>query len=145
MIILGEWFENIDGRVLPVVWGKVQTAGGDYFRTMFHVDTGVDCTVFTPGTVEVLGFQPMPGIFSIAGVTGTTSGGTIETTIALDRENGTEISLTGHYTAIIGPTHLDIDILGRDLLYHFGLIVDRPGSFVALIAPNHRYRIEEIH
>src|SRR5258708_17404943 len=109
---------------------------------MFHVAAGADCTVFIPATVAKLGFEPAPNIFSVAGVGGTAATGTIHTTIAMDRENGAEVNLTGDYTAIIGPTHLDLDVLGRDLLFHFGLIVDRPNR-VALIAPNHRYRIEE--
>jgi hypothetical protein len=144
MILFGEWAETDDGRVLPIIRGKVLTAGDIYCEAFFLVDSGADCTVFTAQELKKLGYQAAPNLASISGVGGIASTGTIETTIILKRENGSDVRMPGHYTVELGPSHLDMNVLGRDILHHFTLILDRPGRIVALVAPNHRYRIEEI-
>jgi hypothetical protein len=51
--------------------------------------------------------------------------------------------IRGHFAVATDPIALDVNIPGRDLLFHFAVIVDRPAKHVVLVAPNHRYRIEE--
>jgi len=65
----------------------------------------------------------------------------VATQIRLARDGGGKAVFRGRYAAFTRLEALDMSVLGRDIMQLFAVIVDRPDGVVALVRPNHRYRI----
>ena len=67
----------------------------------------------------------------------------VDHVLELTRDDGGPAHIRGEFAAFIDPTATDLSILGRDVLYHFDVILSRRNE-VLLLAPNHQYRVELI-
>ena len=144
MRIDGEWYVCDDGMVRPVIRGASQAASGRWEPAPFLVHTGADRTVFSAAIFEILGFPQAPTQMSIGGVGGIAESVTVATQIRLKRDEGRTVAFRGEYAAFTQFEALDMNVLGRDILELFAVIVDRPTSVVSLIRQRHVYRIEAL-
>ena len=144
MRIDGEWYACDDGMVRPVIRGAIQAANGAWEPAPFLVDTGADRTVFSAAIFEILGFPQAPTQMNIGGVGGIAESVTIATQIRLKRDGDRTVAFRGEYAAVTQFEALDMNVLGRDILELFAVIVDRSTSVVSLIGQRHVYRIEEL-
>jgi len=110
----------------------------------FLVDSCADCTVFSANLLSRPGIPPTPAPAgsSLQGISGTCGFVLIRTVLELTRDDGGPSHVRGEFAAFIDPTATDLSILGRDVLYHFDLILSRRRNEVSLLAPNHQYRVE---
>ncbi len=142
MRIDGEWLECDDGFVRPVIRGQVLNAHGNWEPVLLLVDTGADCTVLSAAILDVLGFEAGTTRERIGGIGGVTQSVEVATKIRLPRENGGVVVFRGRFAAFTQVEALEISVLGRDIMQMFAVIVDRPGSVVALVGQQHRYSIQ---
>ena len=142
MRISGEWFPCDDGFVRPVVGGEILNAHGQWEPTLFLVDTGADCTVFSAAILDVLGFDVSQTQRQLGGVGGVSPSVEISTRIRLPHDRGGTAIFRGQSAAMTRLEALDMSILGRDILNLFSVIVDRQGDVDELIRPPHRYVVE---
>ncbi len=66
----------------------------------------------------------------------------LTTILELTRDDGSPAHIRGEFAAFIDPNASDLSILGRDVLYHFDVILSRRRNEILLLAPNHQYRVE---
>ena len=142
MRIDGEWLQCADAVVRPVIRGEVLNAEGVWKPIEFLVDTGADCTAFSAAVLDVLGFQSVKGHKQLGGVGGMADCVEVVTQIRLARDDGGKAVFRGRYAAFTRLESLDMGVLGRDIMQMLAVIVDRPAGVVALVRPNHRYRIQ---
>lgn len=141
MRINGLWYLCDDGIVRPVLVGDVRTATGTWYRTKFLVDTAADRTVLTAAVLQNLGFPGEPNRGQLEGVGGQAASVEVQTPLRLFRENGGEVQFNGRFAAFLDLTAIDMNVLGRDILNLFAVIVDRPRDVVCLLAQDHYYDI----
>ena len=143
MLLLGEWFPSSDGTILPVLKGGVLAANGKWISEHFLVDSGADVTVLSPAVHRELRL-PTNGVNGqlggIGGVTGVTF---VSTHIRSQRHDGGTAVFRGNYHTLAAAQHMEISVLGRDIIDMFALIVDRPGNVVCLLREKHSYEIKE--
>jgi len=142
MRVSGQWYECDDGIVRPIVRGEIFNANGRWEPTIFLVDTGADCTVFSAATLDVLGFEAATTGKRLGGIGGVAEIVEVATRIRLPQDDGGIAVFRGHYAAVTEMEALDISVLGRDIMQMFAVIVDRPGDVVSLVREHHRYVIE---
>ena len=142
MRIDGQWYECDDGFVRPVIRGEILSANGRWEPTLFLVDTGADCTVFSAAIFDLLGFEPAETPRHLGGIGGVTDSVQVPTRIRLPRDDGRYAVFHGRFAAVTDLEALDISILGRDIMEMFAVIVDQRNEIVALLAQHHRYLIE---
>ena len=142
MRIDGEWLQFDDGVVRPVIRGKILNAVGVWKPIELLVDTGADCTALSAAVLDLLGFPSAESHAQLGGVGGVAESVAIATQIQLACDDGGKAVFRGRYAAFTRLESLEMSVLGRDIMQMFTVIVDRPGKVVALIRPNHRYRIE---
>lgn len=142
MRIDGEWLECDDGFVRPVVRGAVLNVRREWEPVPLLVDTGADCTVFSAAILDVLGFGSHASDKRLAGIGGIVESVKIETQLRLPRDDGGTATFRGEYAAFTQLEHLDMSILGRDIMDMFAVVIDRPSRIVTLIREQHRYAIE---
>ena len=58
-------------------------------------------------------------------------------------DDGRTIRVRGDFASFTDPAATDLSVLGRDVLDNFDLISSRRRDEIFLLAPKHRYRIEE--
>jgi hypothetical protein len=92
--------------------------------------------------LDVLGFRSTEVYKQLGGVGGMADCIEVTTQIQLARDDGGKAVFRGRYAAFTQLESLDMSVLGRDIMQMFAVIVDRAGGVVALVRPNHRYRIE---
>jgi len=128
----------------PALRAKVHAHDGTHQTEAFLVDTCADRTVFSANLLSRLGFPPTPApaSLSLQGISGTCGFVLVGTVLELTRDDGGPAHIRGEFAAFIDPTATDLSILGRDVLYHFDLILSRRRNEVLLLAPNHQYRVE---
>jgi hypothetical protein len=139
----GAWRIGEDGRLRPVVLGLVADVAGVRHAVPFLVDTGADGAVLTCDALALLGFDPGGlGDAGIEGVGGQAPSVTVPTDVWLQWETGQYVLFRGPLLAFTDPTTLETSVLGRDILNHFAVIVDRPGDVVCRLVGNHRYVVQ---
>jgi hypothetical protein len=143
MLLKGEWLLCGDGVMRPVLHGEAEARDGSWAEVNLLVDTGADRTVFSAAALLELGLEPLDVAEGLTGVGGRVSSVVVETRIQFTREDGVPIILRGRYAGTTDPDTLDMSVLGRDIMNHFALIVDRPGDTVCLLGQAHRYVIEQ--
>jgi hypothetical protein len=138
MRIAGTWVPFEDGITRPLVTVYLQTVNGTQFEEQFLVDCGADQTVFTAELFVRLGLAASPGS-NLAGVGGTHNSVSIQTTLVLKNDAGGTAVIRGEFAAFTSPSALDLNVLGRDVLNNFDVILSRPRNEILLLSPPHRY------
>jgi Retroviral aspartyl protease len=139
----GFWALGTDRILRPVLKGFVLDADGDLEDVIFMLDTGADRTVFAAETLKVLGKAwPELNNFQLEGVGGSTSVVSVDEVICFLNESTEPIPFRGPFLGFTDPNALEISILGRDLLNHFAVIVDRQADRVALLTKQTQYTIK---
>lgn len=137
----GQWKLCDDGVIRPVLRGWVRLVDGSWTPVPFLVDSAADRTVFHSGILEQLHAVPRPSASGLAGVGGKAASVEVQTKIAFLREDGSEVRFGDVFAAFTQPEASDMSILGRDILNHLAVIVDRPRDVVCLLGPGHHYDI----
>lgn len=141
MRIDGRWLLCDDGVTRPIVRGELEAGEGLRHAVEFLVDIGADRTVLNAATVAEVGLTPLEAEEAVSGLGGVAATVMVETIIHLPRETGNTVAFRGQFTAVTEAAALEINILGRDILDLFAVIVDRPGDVVCLLSQRHRYAI----
>lgn len=141
MHIAGRWVHGDDNIIRPVIKCAVLAADGSWAPTEILVDTGADRTVFMASFLTALALPYLPASHQLGGVGGAATTVTVGTQIRFELEGGGTILFQGTYAAFTQPDALDMNILGRDIMNLFGVIIDRPGDVVCMIGKEHRYAI----
>ena len=139
----GSWFPCPDGRLRPVVHGELADGAGVRYRLPFLVDTGADVSVISLAALTEIQFDIPTGLGSqLEGVGGRSESVTLDTPLWLTRETGADVRFHGPFLASPAVDQFGVSVLGRDVLNHFAVIVDRQRDTVCLLAGNHRYAIQ---
>jgi len=144
VLISGEWLDNGEGIVLPIVRARIVGASGQSSHAeAFLIDSGAELTVFREALVNRLRLSivPSPPGLSLTGVGGRSDFVTLDATLEFDRDDGLAARVHGPYSAFTDPKAIDLSLLGRDVLHNFDLILSRQRNEVLLLAPNHRYQV----
>jgi hypothetical protein len=144
MRIVGDWLIDEDGVARPVVEIRIADVDGTYTPDTFLIDTGADRTVLGASLLQKLRFptsDSTPG-FALQGVGGASPFVLLTTVLQFIRDDGYPIHVSGEVAAFTDPAATDLNLLGRDVLDNFDVIVSWRRNEVLLLAPNHRYRIE---
>jgi hypothetical protein len=141
MVIAGVWKLEKDGITRPLVDVLFDLDDGRRESELFLVDSGADCTVFTDHLVAKLGLSPSAGS-GLIGLGGTSSSASVDATINLVTTAGQEVRVKGAFACAPG-SELDLNLLGRDVLANFDVIMSRRRKEVLLVAGSHRYLITE--
>jgi len=142
MLISGAWAVDDDGATRPYLRGEVRRADGTWQEVAFLIDSGADQTVLTSQSLEGLGFTLPEKVGALLGLGGAGAAVALDTVIRFYREDGTAIAINGPFAASVTPTALDTNVLGRDILGNFAVILDRPSKTITLLHPPHRYTIQ---
>lgn len=143
MLLNGEWSLDPDGVRRPVIRAEVLTSTGTWEPVELLVDTGADRTVLLAGWFELLGFDPLDDEERLSGIGGLTDSVRIPTQLRFTRADGQLQPVNGPYSIFLNSAASDCSVLGRDVLNHFSVIVDRPALTVCLLTGRHRYIIQE--
>lgn len=143
MLITGLWLQGKDGVVRPFVAAEVVAAGGNTLFEYFLLDTGSDRTIFSAALLAKLGLPtlPAPTNLSVGGVGGFNPVVLVDTTLELPRADGGVVQIQVQFLAFTQMGAFDVNLLGRDLLDHFDVIVSRPRGEVQLLAGIHHYAV----
>jgi hypothetical protein len=141
MRINGEWYPCDDGFIRPTVVGRLRTGQGRLIAVRFLIDSGADWTTFAPGAVRRLRTTLEHSDFELYGIGGMCATSAITTSIQFACEDDIIATLHGNFGALTELGSLDMSVLGRDILNHFALILDRQHDLVVLINQRHRYSI----
>lgn len=140
----GKWLECEDGVHRPVLDGAVIDPGGAAMTFPFLIDTGADSTVLSYEAVAYVGLEvEIEGGAALEGIGGLVRSVAVATQFWLLNSAGTPIRFPGRFSGRPFPTGDQMCILGRDLLGHFAVIIDRPAGAICLIQGSHRYIIQE--
>lgn len=143
MQIPGEWSRSDDGVYRPIVRGRVSALGGRLVADEFLVDVGADRSVFSAALLAKLDLpvrQPSEGV-GMFGAGGQSEFVLVNTLIELETTGGPPARIRGEFAAFAGSEDLGFSLLGRDVLNLFDVIISRRNNEIALLAPNHQYRI----
>lgn len=140
MIVPGRWKEQ-DGVLLPIVPVTVDLAEGGQLELYFLLDTGAERTVLSYGDLMKLEAECEPSGEVLSGVGGTSGAVRVDQPLKFRRSDGEFVSLNGPFLAFADPAGLDLSVLGRDILGHFAVIVDKPKRAVVLLHGGHDYRV----
>jgi len=143
MLIRGEWWRCSDGEIRPTVPIDVVGAGEAPFHRRFLVDIGADRTVFSAALLADLGLEAdaAPPDVNFQGIGGVSPFVVVATVLEFVHEGGGIARVRGQFAAFSDPRATDMNILGRDVLNHFDVIVSRRRNEVVLLAPNHCYTV----
>jgi hypothetical protein len=142
MLIKGNWHACDDGDFRPVILGAMVAADGRWLGMPFLVDTGADQTVLSSDTYRRLGFVGADAGRNLGGVGGLAETVRVTSMVRFLCEDGGTATFRGDFSAFAEPEILDMNVLGRDIMDMFAVIVDRPGDVVLLLGTNHRYTIQ---
>jgi hypothetical protein len=143
MRIVGEWLAGEGDVNRPIVRAEVHAGDGTLQPGVFLIDPGADRTVFSAEFLAKLHLPPLPTPEGMAleGVGGGCEFVVVETVVELPRDDGRKARIKGQFAAFTDSAANDLSILGRDILFHFDLILGREYGEVLLLAPPHQYRV----
>ena len=141
MLIAGLWLHDDDDVIRPVVKGAVLDVNGLWTPTEFLVDSGADRTVFMGIFLKELGLPHLPTIHHLGGVGGAVATVHVGTQIRFSVAGGNAIVFEGTFAGFTQEDALDMNVLGRDIMNQFAVIVDRPGDVVCMVGKGHCYSI----
>ena len=142
MLIAGVWHECDDTIVRPVIRGEIQGADGAWLKVPFLVDTGADVTVLSADVLRALDLPAIDSPGQLGGAGGVVESVVVAAEIRFTHDKGGKATFKGDFAGCKNPTHLDMSVVGRDILDLFALIVDRQGDVIALLGQRHSYAIE---
>ena len=102
-----------------------------------------DVTVLGPVVSEAMQWDLTGSSQQLGGIDGDVNSTIVSTQIQFYLDDGLPVTFRGSFHAIHNAQHLEMSVLGRDIIEMFALIVDRPGDVVCLLRENHRYEIQE--
>jgi hypothetical protein len=137
--IKGDWVVGSDGVSRPMV--EVLLAGASVLSRRFLVDTGADVTVIRRVTLDALGVALPTTAVAASGIGGDASLVSLSTYLVLQVEGGGTARVNGPFTASLDPVAFEFDLLGRDVLNNFEVLVSRRRGEVLLLAPPHEYQV----
>lgn len=143
MRVDGYWQVDRAGAVRPVLEVGMTDASGRLIEVVFLIDTGADRTVLDHQTLADLGAGIGTTGDYLHGIGGRIDAVSIDVPILLRRTDGHPVTIHGPFLASPDPAGLDQSVLGRDVLDHFALIIDRCGDVVTLLHAPHRYIIQD--
>ena len=144
MLIAGEWQVGDDGVTRPIVRVKVFGVSGRPVTDDFLIDSGADRMVFSATLMAQLRLptrSAQPGL-TLSGIGGESAFVVVTAVIEFLRDEGGPVRVRGEFAGFTDPTATDLSILGRDVLDHFDVLLSRRRNEILLVAPRHRYRIE---
>jgi hypothetical protein len=139
----GSWRLCDDGIIRPVFRAAVLDRNERPVTTYFLADSGADRTTFCAELFAELALKPTSDPSNLAGVGGAVASVIVETAIEINRDAGGVIAIKGKFAAFTDPVALDMNVLGRDIINLFTLILDRNSDMVCLLGPGHRFLIVE--
>jgi hypothetical protein len=141
--IIGEWLACNDGITRPAVRARLQAADGSLRRGEFLIDSCADRTVFGAAFMRELGFAmtAAPEDLSLKGITGECGFVVARTVIKLPRDDGGVAMVRGEFAAFTDDSATDLNILGRDVLNIFDVILSYRRREVLLLTEDHTYRV----
>jgi len=140
--INGQWVSPENGAVQPIVEVSLLDEVGTWHPVPFVVDTGAEVSVVRYQVFNDAPFELDESEGSaLVGFGGSSSTAAIRTKLRLSRDDGQIVTISGIIHASTDPIGLDDNLLGRDVLSNFAVIVDRPANQVTLLAGNHRYQV----
>jgi hypothetical protein len=140
MLISGLWVHSDDDIVRPIIRATVLAADGSWLPTRFLVDVGADRTVFMASFLNELALPYLPAS-QLGGVGGSASTIAVGTHIVFALDGGSTVNFQGTFAGFTNPDALDMNVLGRDIMNHFAVIVDHRNNLVCMIGTGHRYAI----
>lgn len=146
MQIAGKWLRFNDGIYRPVVRGWVLDGTGRLVADEFLVDIGADQTVFSAALLAKLALpesEPSNDV-SLFGAGGRAEFVLVQAVVELEALGGAHARVRGEFAAFKGADDLGINLLGRDVLNHFDVIISRRNNEVAMLTGNHRYQIAAV-
>jgi hypothetical protein len=144
MRIEGEWRVCDDGVTRPTLQARVQAVNGAFHLEVFLIDSGADRTVLSATALYKLGFSgngPSLGV-ALQGIGGVSSHVLVNSMLEFTHDDGGAAHVRGEFAAFTDPKATDLNILGRDVLNNFDVILSHHRNEVVLLAPNHHYRVE---
>ena len=136
------WEQTSSGVFVPTIKVEARASDGTWRNASFLIDTGAEISVLRYELLYALQlYRETNDGSSLSGLGGGTASMRVATTLRIDRDDGVPVHFHGVFHGLTDPIELDMSILGRDILRHFALIVDRPGLVVTLVAGQHGYRI----
>jgi len=124
---------------------RVNAVGADanLHEEFFLLDSGADRTVLSAFFSLRLNLptQPVPGGFSLVGISGSSPFVVISTALEFTQSDGGSVRVRGNFAAFTDPAATDYSVLGRDVLNNFDLILSWPQKEIFLLAGNHRYQV----
>jgi hypothetical protein len=141
MLISGNWVLGDDNVVRPVIKCAALAADGTWKPTEFLVDSGADRTVFMAPFLTELALQHLPAPNQLGGVGGAVTTVAVGTQIRFEVVGGGTILFQGNFAGFTQPDALDMNVLGRDIMNLFAVVVDRHGDVVCMIGKGHQYTI----
>lgn len=140
MLVNGNWTLCDDGFVRPLIKASIMAVDTTWSPTEFLVDTGADRTVFCGTTLKKLALAHRPAPHQL-GVGGSSATVLVSTQIRLTLADANVLTIEGVFASFTDETAIDMNLLGRDILDLFAVIVDKPDNAVKLIAKPHRYLV----
>lgn len=144
MLIRGEWQLFDDGVIRPIIRVKVHGADDQVISANFLVDPGADRTVFSASLVLYLGLPvraPQAG-YSITGIGGASDHVLVDTMMEFTRDDGGMARVKAEFAGFTDEAATGLNILGRDVLNNFDLIMSYQRGEVLLLSQRHRYLVE---
>jgi hypothetical protein len=142
MRINGEWLQCDDGDIRPVIRGEILGQDGQWRELEFLVDTGADRSLISATVLEDSQLPHLPQDVPVGGLGGMADTVIVQTQMRLTRDDGKTFVVRGKFAACTQVEALELSVLGRDVLDHFTLIVDRAEELVVMLAGHHSYSIQ---
>ncbi|VTU02740.1 hypothetical protein ETSY2_51565 : Uncharacterized protein OS=Candidatus Entotheonella sp. TSY2 GN=ETSY2_51565 PE=4 SV=1: Asp_protease_2 [Gemmataceae bacterium] len=144
MRINGFWHVGPDSTVRPIIPATALGSDGLPHDISLLVDTGADRTVLDFDTYVKLGLATKAtGEFELEGVGGLSRSVIVPAQLQFTKAEGGTALVNIQLMALTEATSLGMNVLGRDFLSLFSVIVDRQGDTVCLLHGRHRYVIQE--
>ena len=141
MRINGEWLQCDDGDIRPVIRGELLGNDSDWRELELLIDTGADRTLISATVLGDSQLPHLPQVVPVGGLGGLADTVVVQSQLRLTRDDGTKFLIRGSFAACTQVEALEMSVLGRDVLDHFTLIVDRTEELVVLLAGHHSYSI----
>lgn len=142
MLLSGSWLLFPGLGLVPVVRLDVAQRDGTWQFVPFLIDSGAETTVVTPLVFRTMQFLSQPTQAHVAGVAGAVPALNVETRLRVRVGEEERFVFQIAVRMIQSEDAVDVCLLGRDVLNHFSLIIDRPQESVLLLRGPHRYRVE---